>query len=144
VKKNFLFESNRVFVDYKRNRLYMIPQLVEVWFDMRDSQGAAITLESFITQARRAAEKQWDEQEWVRLISGVFQCSNEIPHSELTTLSCSVSFLFGMMFERLRQKRGVTIELKTRKMTSEEMDSVAKEFDEAIHGTEEEGEVDDE
>ncbi len=130
--KNFLFESQKVYVDYKRNRLYVQPQLHEVFLDIRDAQGALISLESFIQQARASSEKQWDQHEWVRYLPGVFQCSNEIPHNEMTTFAHNAGFLFGVMFERVRNKKGLTLDVKTRKMSSEEMDKITKEFEEKV------------
>jgi hypothetical protein len=50
-------------------------------------------------------------------------------------------FLYGMMFERLRNKRGLTIKVHRRQMTSEEMDLVIKE---ASQPAAKEGEDDDE
>jgi hypothetical protein len=138
--RNFLFDSTKVYVDYKRNRLYVSPQLHEVYLDIRDTNGALIPLESFILQARASGEKQWEQHEWLRYLPGVFQCSNEIPHNELSTFAHNAGFLFGILFERARTKKGLSVDVKTRKMTSEEMDKIARDFEEKVLDASEEEE----
>jgi hypothetical protein len=138
VLNNFISESSKVYVDYRRNRLYISPHLHEVAIDIKDSQGVFIPLDSFIHQARASSENQWDQYEWLRYLPGIFQCVNEIPNNEVTNFAHNAGFIFGVMFERMRNKKGLTIEVKTRKMSSEEMDRIAKDFEERTTDAQEE------
>jgi hypothetical protein len=128
---NFLYDSTKALVDYKKSRLYLFPQLQEVWVEIRDERGMSLSLESFILEARKAMEKQWGRDESLGTLSGILQCSSGIPHNEITTSGCSTNFMYGLMLERLRQKRGLSIELHRRQMSSEEMDAIVKEFSQA-------------
>jgi hypothetical protein len=140
--KSFISESTKAVVDYKKNRFFLLPQMEELFLDITDDKGVFLSLESFIMTATSVGAEQWDKHEWIRLIVGGIQCAGGYPRdSELMNTAISHLFLYGMMFERLRNKRGLTIKVHRRQMTSEEMDLVIKE---ASQPAAKEGEDDDE
>jgi hypothetical protein len=130
----FLHDNPKVIVDKDNNVVYLVTSLVKIGLDITDSEGKSLSLNQFLSVASDATEKAWIENEWMGVLSGMIQVATGIPSAAPFIYTFNIGFSLGMLFERLRVKKGLNFQLSMEHIKSNEIDDVVRRLKEEGEG----------
>ncbi len=138
----FLLQGGKFLLDKETNHIYLVGQMKRLYVDIRDKEGKSFLLSDFAYKAGSAMHEQWGPE--ISSVSGSLQMLNQTPLYPMTVFLFNAGFGLGMIWERLRAKRGLTVKVTEESVTSSEMDEVVRRYSQSKEPEEEEDDDDSE
>jgi len=117
--------------------LYRIEALEKIVIDIRDENQGRVDLRDFANNAIEWLEANWQSKPDGHIAASLFVMNMRGEKSPQALMIAEQFFAFGALFERMRRKLGLTINLQRIRMTAEAMEKKMTEIDEVLDDDEE-------
>ena len=129
-----------VIIDSDENVIYLLTQLKKITIDIVDAQGKFLPLHHLLDESNKdAMVNQWGNDPAYGTIAGAFQIDLGVQPLPPMIYTFNAGFAFGILFERIRARKGLKFTVTTEPLTSNEASEVLEDYKAS-----QEGEPDDE